>query len=60
MFDQQAPGASFLDFFFREHPDNAISWVNDLGKSRYSPAASALLADAANAKNLEAKHVGQF
>ncbi|KAF9564613.1 hypothetical protein CPC08DRAFT_684782 [Agrocybe pediades] len=57
MFDQQAPGASYLDFFFNDHPDNSISWINDLGKSRHSPAASALLADATNAKNLEAKHL---
>ncbi|KDR81643.1 hypothetical protein GALMADRAFT_239719 [Galerina marginata CBS 339.88] len=57
MFDQEAPGTAYVDVFFREHPNIAISWINDLGKSRFGSAASALLEDAENATNLEAKHL---
>jgi len=57
MFDQESPGAAYLDVFFRERPVNSISWINDIGKSRFGSAASTLLQDAGQAINLEAKHL---
>jgi len=57
MFEQEAAHAVYMDAFFRERPNAAISWIHDLGKASYGSAASALLKDAENATNLEGKHV---
>ncbi|KAF8964670.1 hypothetical protein BDZ97DRAFT_1660027 [Flammula alnicola] len=57
MFDQEAQRGAYLDVFFRQRPNIAISWMHDLGKARYGAAASALLEDAESATNLEAKHL---
>jgi len=57
MFEQEAAHAVYMDAFFRERPNTAISWIHDLSKASYGSAASALLKDAENATNLEGKHV---
>ncbi|KAF8163334.1 methyltransferase type 11 [Crassisporium funariophilum] len=57
MFDEEAHGGGYLDAFFREKPNIAISWIHDLGKERFGYAASALLQNAKSASNLEGKHL---
>ena len=57
MFARDGSHTGYLDKFFRENINTAVSWINDLGKSRYGDAATALLAEAEKATNLEAKHV---
>ena len=56
MFEQEASYASYMDAFFREKPNSAISWIHDLGQGRYGSAGHALLKDA-DETNLEGKHV---
>ena len=48
----------YLDDFFAENPQPDISWINDLGRTRYGMASDALLHVAAHAGELEVKHVG--
>ena len=57
MFGQQADYANYMDTFFRDKPNVAISWIHDLGQGRYGSAADALLRGAEVANNLEGKHV---
>lgn len=57
MFDQEAKRAAYIDAFFRQYPNIAISWIRDIERAGYGSAASALLDDAQTATNLEAKHV---
>lgn len=57
MFAQDESHSGYLDKFFADNPNFNISWINDLGKSRYAAAATALLNEAEQATNLEAKHV---
>jgi len=57
MFEQEADYANYMDSFFRDKPNVAISWIHDLGQGRYNPAADALLRDAEVANNLEGRHV---
>lgn len=57
MFAYNEPHSAYMDRFFEENPHPAISWIDDIGKGRYGPAANALLAEAEQASNLEAKHV---
>ena len=52
--DSQSP---HIDKYFAESPNNSISWINDLGKGRYSTASATLLKEAEHASNLDAKHV---
>ena len=54
---EQADYANYMDSFFHDKPNVAISWIHDLGQGRYSSAADALLRDAEVANNLEGKHV---
>lgn len=58
MFEQEASCTSYMDAFFRERPNSAISWIHDLGQGRYGSASQALWKDADNAIDLEGKHVG--
>lgn len=60
MFNQEAQRGAYMDAFFRQYPNIAISWIRDLGKSSHGSAALALLQDAEGASNLEAKHVSSF
>ena len=57
MFDQEAKRAAYIDAFFRQYPNIAISWIRDIERASYGSAAAALLDDAQTATNLEAKHV---
>ncbi|CAA7271672.1 unnamed protein product [Cyclocybe aegerita] len=57
MFEQEAECGPYMDAFFREGPNSAVSWIHDLGKSRFGSAANALLHDAGQATNLEGKHL---
>jgi len=57
MFEQEAANAAYMDAFFREKPNYAISWLHDLAQGRYGAAAHALLQDSEDANKLEAKHV---
>ncbi|KAJ3516620.1 hypothetical protein NLJ89_g1011 [Agrocybe chaxingu] len=53
----EAECGPYMDAFFRERPNSAVSWIHDLGKSRFGSAANALLHDAGQATNLEGKHL---
>lgn len=55
MFSQEDE-KGFLDKFFAEKPNPAISWLDDIGKERFDAASSALLSEAQGAANLEAKY----
>jgi nuclear pore complex protein Nup133 len=57
MFEQEGSYASYLDAFFRDRPNGAISWIHDLGHGRYGSTGHTLLKDADIATNLEGKHV---
>jgi len=57
MFDQESQRASYMDSFFKENPNVALSWIHDLGQGRFGPAASSLLKVAESAANLEGRHV---
>ncbi|KAH9856929.1 Non-repetitive/WGA-negative nucleoporin C-terminal-domain-containing protein [Lenzites betulinus] len=47
----------YLDAFFAEHPHPGISWIHDLGRSRYAQASQALLTEAEHAPELVSKHL---
>ncbi|KAG6907355.1 hypothetical protein DXG01_009239 [Tephrocybe rancida] len=47
----------YIDSYFAENPNDSISWINDLGKGRYTSASTTLLKEAGQAKNLDAKHL---
>jgi nuclear pore complex protein Nup133 len=57
MFEQEASYASYMDAFFRERPNAAISWIHNLGQGKYGSAGHTLLKDAESAKFLKVKHV---
>ncbi|KAF9476583.1 methyltransferase type 11 [Pholiota conissans] len=57
MFAREAQLGAYIDAYFRQHPNIAISWIRDLGKSGHGSAASVLLQDAQIATDLEAKHL---
>ncbi|PFH54313.1 hypothetical protein AMATHDRAFT_72820 [Amanita thiersii Skay4041] len=57
MFAQPSLRGGYMDKFFATNPNNAISWLNDLGKERYGSAAASLLAESKSANNLEVKHL---
>ncbi|TFK42541.1 hypothetical protein BDQ12DRAFT_732185 [Crucibulum laeve] len=57
MFSQEDSQSPFIENFIAERPSTAISWIYDLGKKRYGDAASALVTEAQEANNLEAKHL---
>lgn len=50
----------YVDRFFTEKPNPSISWLHDIGKTRFGAASSALLSEAQGAVNLESKHVSTF
>lgn len=50
----------YLDSYFAEHPNPSVSWIHDIGKSRYELASEALLSEAGRATDLVAKHVSRF
>lgn len=60
MFAEEDTHSAYLDKFFGENPNNTISWIHDLGKAKYGVAATTLLVEAEQVKNLEAKHVTVF
>ncbi|OBZ75079.1 hypothetical protein A0H81_04264 [Grifola frondosa] len=55
MFTQEQDG--YMDSFFAEHPNPAISWIHDLGRGRYGLASQALLSEAEHATELTTKHL---
>jgi len=57
MFAQEDTYQRYMDKFFTLNPNTAISWIHDLENGRHGAAAAALLIDAEEATNLEAKHV---
>jgi hypothetical protein len=57
MFAQEDAYREYMDKFFATSPNTTISWIHDLGSPRHGAAAAALLLDAEQATNLEAKHV---
>jgi Non-repetitive/WGA-negative nucleoporin C-terminal len=57
MFAQEDAYRGYMDKFFASNPNTALSWIHDLGNGRHGAAAAALLIDAEQATNLEAKHV---
>jgi nuclear pore complex protein Nup133 len=57
MFAQDDTYQEYMDRFFALSPNTTLSWIHDLGKGRHGAAAAALLIDAEQANNLEAKHV---
>lgn len=57
MFAQEDAYRGYMDKFFALNPNTAISWIHDLGSARHGAAAAALLIDAEQAANLNAKHV---
>ncbi|KAJ7685205.1 hypothetical protein DFH06DRAFT_34186 [Mycena polygramma] len=57
MFSQDDVQSAYMDKFFAAHPDSSISWIHDLGQRRYEPAADALLTEAENATQLNAKQL---
>jgi nuclear pore complex protein Nup133 len=57
MFSQEDE-KGYLDKFFVEQPNPAISWLDDIGKGRFDAASGALLSEAQSASNLKSKHVG--
>ncbi|KXN86872.1 hypothetical protein AN958_09467 [Leucoagaricus sp. SymC.cos] len=56
MFSQEDE-KGYLDRFFAEQPNPAISWLDDIGKGRFDAASAALLTEAQGAGNLESKHL---
>lgn len=56
MFAQEDAYRGYMDKFFALNPNTAISWIHDLGSARHGAAAAALLIDAEQAANLNAKH----
>lgn len=57
MFDQESQRASYMDIFFKENSNYALSWIHDLGQGRFGSAASSLLKVAESSTNLEGRHV---
>uniref|UniRef100_A0A0W0FLK8 Uncharacterized protein n=1 Tax=Moniliophthora roreri TaxID=221103 RepID=A0A0W0FLK8_MONRR len=57
MFAQQPAHNEYLDKYFAEHPNPAISWIQDLRNRRHEAAATALLQFATQETNLEAKEL---
>lgn len=57
MFEQEAANALYMDAFFREKPNYAISWLHSLARGRYGTAAQALLQSSEGTTKLEGKHV---
>ncbi|KAK7054841.1 hypothetical protein VNI00_003304 [Paramarasmius palmivorus] len=57
MFAQQPSHNEYLDKYFAEHPNPAISWIHDLGNRRHEEAATALLKVATLETNLETKQL---
>ncbi|KAG6900855.1 hypothetical protein C0993_009973 [Termitomyces sp. T159_Od127] len=57
MFAHDESHSAYIDKYFAENPNDSISWINDLGKGRYSAASAALLKEAEHAGNLDAKHL---
>lgn len=57
MFAQEDAYRGYMDQFFALNPNTALSWIHDLGNARHGAAAAALLVEAEQATNLEAKHV---
>ncbi|KAI0831351.1 hypothetical protein BC628DRAFT_1311430 [Trametes gibbosa] len=49
--------SEYLDTFFAEHAQPGISWIHDLGRSRYALASQALLAEAEHVPELVSKHL---
>lgn len=57
IFSQEDVYGEYIDRFFAEQHHPSISWVNDLGKARFSAASRTLLEESRNAGDLEMKHV---
>ncbi|KAF7967089.1 hypothetical protein HWV62_35891 [Athelia sp. TMB] len=56
MFAQEDAYGGYIDRFFAEQHHPSISWVNDLGKGRFSSASRTLLEESRDAGDLEIKH----
>ncbi|KAF8654069.1 hypothetical protein AX16_003602 [Volvariella volvacea WC 439] len=58
MFAQDGSSYShYMDKYFVENPNNAISWIHNLDKGRHKTAAAELLAEAKQTPSIEAKHL---
>lgn len=57
MFAQEEAYGEYVDKFFAENPHPNISWINDIGKSRYGEATDTLFGESRRAGDLETKHV---
>ncbi|KAG6851014.1 hypothetical protein H0H93_004501 [Arthromyces matolae] len=56
MFAQDDSHSLYIDKYFSEHPNNSVSWINDLGKGRFAAVSTTLLKEAGHSHNLETKH----
>lgn len=57
MFAHDGAYGEYVDKFFADNSHPNISWINDIGKHRYGPAANALFDESKRAADLETKHV---
>jgi len=57
MFAQDGAYGEYVDKFFVDNPYPNISWINDVGRHRYSAAANSLFGESKRAADLETKHV---
>jgi len=57
MFAQDGAYDEYVDKFFLDNPYPNISWINDVGRHRYSAAANSLFGESKRAADLETRHV---
>ncbi|EPQ58276.1 hypothetical protein GLOTRDRAFT_57100 [Gloeophyllum trabeum ATCC 11539] len=57
LFAQQEEYGDYIDLYFSHRPNPAISWIKDMGKSRYGAASQALLSVAKKESTLEVRHL---
>ena len=57
MFAQGGAYSEYVDRFFADNSHPNISWINDVGRHRYSAAANSLFTESKRAADLETKHV---
>ncbi|KAF8625778.1 hypothetical protein AX15_005170 [Amanita polypyramis BW_CC] len=53
MFSQEESSGGYMDKFFAENTNNAICWLNDLGKERYGATAESLLVELEKINSLQ-------
>jgi len=60
MYAQSDTFSNYLDIYFQQKSQPAISWIHDIGKGQWGAAAGALLLHSAQATELETKHVSSI